>query len=55
LGLTVTAEGVETAAQADALREIGCDTAQGTFFGAPAPPDAIQRLFDQHLARAAEA
>jgi diguanylate cyclase (GGDEF)-like protein/PAS domain S-box-containing protein len=54
LGLTVTAEGVETAAQADALREIGCDTAQGTFFGAPAPPDAIQQLFDQHLARTAE-
>jgi EAL domain-containing protein (putative c-di-GMP-specific phosphodiesterase class I) len=54
LGLTVTAEGVETSAQADALRTIGCDTAQGTFFGAPAPPEAIERLFDQHLVRSVE-
>ncbi|MCX4470935.1 bifunctional diguanylate cyclase/phosphodiesterase [Micromonospora sp. NBC_01655] len=38
LGLTVTAEGVETASQADRLRAIGCDAAQGWHFGRPAPP-----------------
>ncbi|MDG4829645.1 EAL domain-containing protein [Solwaraspora sp. WMMD1047] len=35
LGLTVTAEAVETAAQAALLRGLGCDTAQGRYFGAP--------------------
>ncbi len=37
LNLTVTAEGVETAGQADRLRAIGCDAAQGWHFGRPAP------------------
>jgi diguanylate cyclase len=37
LGLTVTAEGVETAIQADRLRLIGCDAGQGWHFGHPAP------------------
>ncbi|HSK97204.1 MAG TPA: bifunctional diguanylate cyclase/phosphodiesterase [Euzebyales bacterium] len=36
LGLTVTAEGVETAIQADRLRLIGCDAGQGWHFGHPA-------------------
>ncbi|MFJ8578617.1 putative bifunctional diguanylate cyclase/phosphodiesterase [Micromonospora sp. NPDC093277] len=37
LDLTVTAEGVETAEQADRLRAIGCDAGQGWHFGRPAP------------------
>lgn len=37
LGLTVTAEGVETADQADRLRAIGCDAGQGWHFGRPGP------------------
>ncbi|MDG4832232.1 bifunctional diguanylate cyclase/phosphodiesterase [Solwaraspora sp. WMMD1047] len=41
LDLTVTAEGVETAGQADRLRAIGCDAAQGWHFGRPASPDLI--------------
>ncbi|MDZ5442682.1 bifunctional diguanylate cyclase/phosphodiesterase [Micromonospora sp. 4G57] len=39
LDLTVTAEGVETAEQADRLRAIGCDAGQGWHFGRPAPAD----------------
>jgi diguanylate cyclase (GGDEF)-like protein/PAS domain S-box-containing protein len=45
LGLTVTAEGVETAAQADRLRDIGCDAGQGWFFARPGPPESVERLF----------
>ncbi|MEV4197667.1 putative bifunctional diguanylate cyclase/phosphodiesterase [Micromonospora globbae] len=41
LDLTVTAEGVETAGQADRLRAIGCDAGQGWHFGRPAPADRI--------------
>lgn len=37
LGLTVLAEGVETAAQAGYLRAHGCDCVQGFFFGMPIP------------------
>ncbi|MBF5031229.1 bifunctional diguanylate cyclase/phosphodiesterase [Micromonospora sp. ANENR4] len=37
LDLTVTAEGVETADQADRLRTIGCDAGQGWHFGRPGP------------------
>jgi diguanylate cyclase (GGDEF)-like protein len=44
LGLTVTAEGVETAAQAERLRLLGCDAAQGWHFGRPSPPAAIAEL-----------
>lgn len=39
LGLSVTAEGVETAGQADRLRELGCDAGQGWYFAGPMAPD----------------
>lgn len=35
LGMQVTAEGVETAAEAEFVREVGCDCAQGWFYGRP--------------------
>ncbi len=37
LGLGVTAEGVETTAQRDALVELGCARAQGFLLGRPVP------------------
>jgi diguanylate cyclase (GGDEF)-like protein/PAS domain S-box-containing protein len=46
LGLTVTAEGIETAAQAERLRAIGCDAGQGWYFSRPGPPDRIATLLD---------
>jgi diguanylate cyclase (GGDEF)-like protein len=39
LGLTVTAEGVETVRQAQLLRVLGCHLGQGWHFGRPAEPD----------------
>lgn len=41
VGLSVTAEGVETPAQADRLRRLGCDLAQGWLFGRPVPPEEL--------------
>ncbi len=37
LGLTVIAEGVETAAQRNQLAALGCDAFQGYYFGRPTP------------------
>lgn len=44
LDLTVTVEGVETGAQADQLRILGCDTAQGWYYARPGPPDRLHEL-----------
>lgn len=41
LGMTVVAEGVETAVQAAALRSLGCQIGQGHHFGKPAPADEV--------------
>ncbi|GCB49095.1 hypothetical protein SNL152K_6427 [Streptomyces sp. NL15-2K] len=46
LGLTVTAECVETSAQAARLRRIGCDTGQGWLYSRPVPPDRISGLLE---------
>jgi diguanylate cyclase (GGDEF)-like protein/PAS domain S-box-containing protein len=37
LGMVVVAEGIETEAQADALRQLGCSVGQGFLFGRPLP------------------
>ncbi len=44
LDLTVTAEGIETAEQADRLRSMGCDLGQGWEFGRPAGAAATIEL-----------
>jgi diguanylate cyclase (GGDEF)-like protein len=44
-GVTVTAEGVETAAQAKRLRELGCEDVQGWYFGRPARAADVPDLF----------
>lgn len=41
VGLTVVAEGVETERQRDVLSRLGCDQAQGHFFGRPGSPTDI--------------
>ncbi|MFK4104473.1 putative bifunctional diguanylate cyclase/phosphodiesterase [Streptomyces sp. NPDC019531] len=46
LGLTVTAECVETSAQATRLRRIGCDTGQGWLYSRPVSPDRISGLME---------
>jgi diguanylate cyclase (GGDEF)-like protein/PAS domain S-box-containing protein len=43
LELEVIAEGVETQAQVELLREIGCDSAQGWLYAKPGPPEEIER------------
>ena len=44
LGVRVLAEGVETADQLDALRQMGCDEAQGYFLGRPMPSEEFVQL-----------
>ena len=47
LGLKIVAEGVETQAQAERLKEESCDTLQGYLFGKP----MSQASFVRHLER----
>jgi len=42
LGLNVTAEGVETAAQLETIRALGCDEVQGFLFARPMPDDQLR-------------
>ncbi|MEU2157797.1 EAL domain-containing protein [Streptomyces sp. NPDC019396] len=44
LGLTVTAECVETAGQAERLRRIGCDTGQGWLYSRAVGPERIDGM-----------
>jgi diguanylate cyclase (GGDEF)-like protein len=46
LGITVTAEGVETHEQVAQLREAGCDQVQGYVFARPVSADRVPELLD---------
>ena len=48
LGMQTTAEGVETAAQLEFLREQGCDEAQGYLFSRPVPAPQIHALLSSY-------
>jgi EAL domain-containing protein (putative c-di-GMP-specific phosphodiesterase class I) len=54
LGLRVVAEGVESARQLDALREVGCDEGQGYLFARPIPPDDVAQLLSAWSGETAE-
>ena len=43
LGLTVTAEGIETREQLQSLAELGCDVAQGYLISQPLEPNSLQQ------------
>lgn len=49
LGLSVTAEGIETAEQLADLRSLGCDEGQGYYFSRPLPGEAMQALLAESL------
>ena len=44
LNLKVVAEGVETEGQATALRNLGCDQAQGFYYSPPVPADQLVKM-----------
>ncbi|NEX61605.1 putative bifunctional diguanylate cyclase/phosphodiesterase [Noviherbaspirillum galbum] len=48
LKVKVIAEGVETEAQRDFLREHGCDQIQGYFLSRPLPVEALERFLHTH-------
>ena len=48
MGLSVVAEGVETAEQVQRLRAIACDYVQGFFFSRPIPKENYEELLKAH-------
>jgi PAS domain S-box-containing protein len=52
LGLKVVAEGVETQAQLELLRDLGCERAQGYLFSKPVDHEAILKLLESRRTHA---
>jgi diguanylate cyclase (GGDEF)-like protein len=52
LGMTTTAEGVETAEQLRQIRDQGCTEVQGYFFGRPCPVEALHGVFEKRATAA---
>jgi predicted signal transduction protein with EAL and GGDEF domain len=53
IGLSVVAEGVETLEQAEQLRSLACESAQGYFFSRPLNPEAVDLELFANVAGAA--
>ena len=45
IGAKAVAEGIETPTQAMVLRRLGCELAQGYFYGRPSDPEAFSSQF----------
>jgi diguanylate cyclase (GGDEF)-like protein len=54
LGLETVAEGIESAAQLDAIRRLGCDHVQGFHLARPAPAGEITQLIREHRSHVRE-
>jgi EAL domain-containing protein (putative c-di-GMP-specific phosphodiesterase class I) len=48
-GMTAIAEGVETPAQYEKIRQMGCDQIQGYLFSPPVPAEAFAQLLCRDL------
>ena len=48
LNVVAVAEGIESRPQLDALRQFGCDHAQGYLFARPAPAEEVGKLLGQN-------
>ena len=48
--MTIVAEGVETIAELDAVRQSGCDEVQGYYFSKPMAARLVQRWVSQNIA-----
>jgi EAL domain-containing protein (putative c-di-GMP-specific phosphodiesterase class I) len=53
LGIATVAEGVETWAQAEILRDLGCDVLQGYLFSMPQSAEDFMRICTQEVVRRA--
>jgi len=53
LGIAVLAEGVETERQAERLRAMGCNEAQGYLYAQPMPLDALLQWLQTYRTRVA--
>jgi EAL domain-containing protein (putative c-di-GMP-specific phosphodiesterase class I) len=45
MGLSVTAEGIETGEMAEAMKEIGCHYLQGYYYSKPLPMEEFARKY----------
>jgi diguanylate cyclase (GGDEF)-like protein len=55
LGMSTTAEGVETEAECQMISDLGCRKIQGFLFGRPMPAKNVRALFDQSQTQASAA